>query len=139
MILSTNAAFAASNAAFLALTFANAVATSSGEESALLMIPSAAVTAASASRFAASYASFVDVVFPSVTFATPANAFNSSLAAARSPVFALSFSNAFAFANSTFNASTFAIASAASAFVALFCPAFVTKSAALAFASVNCV
>ena len=58
---------------------------------------------------------------------------------ARSPVFALSFSNAFAFANSTFNSSTFAIASAASAFVALFCPAFVTKSAALAFASVNCV
>ena len=99
------------------------------------MIFSAAATAASAACFAASYASVVDVVFPSVTFASPANAFNSSLAAARSPVFALSFSNAFAFANSTFNSSTFAIAAAASAFVALFCPAFVTKSAALAFAS----
>ena len=136
--MSTNAALAFSNSAFLALTFANAVATSSGEESALLMIPSASVTAASASRFAASYASVVDVVFPSVTFATPANAFNSSLAASRSPVFALSFSNAFAFANSTFNASTFAITSAASDFVALFSPAFVTNAAALAFASVNC-
>ena len=136
--MSSKAALAFSNSAFLAFTFVNAVATSSGEESALLMIPSAAVTAASASRFAASYASVVDVVFPSVTFATPANAFNSSLAAARSLVFALSFSNAVAFANSTFNASTFAIASAASVFVALFCSAFVTNSAAFAFASVNC-
>ena len=136
--LSTNAALAFSNSAFLALTFVSASATCSGVESALLMIPSAAVTAASASRFAASYASVVDVVFPSVTFSAFANAFNSSLAVARSPVFALSFSNAVASANFAFNASTFAIASAASAFFALSCPAFVTKSAALAFASVNC-
>ena len=136
--LSTNAALAASNAAFLAFTFVNAVATSSGVESALLMIPSAAVTAASAACFAALYASVVDVVFPSVTFATPANAFNSSLAVTKSPVFALSFSNAVASTNFAFNASTFTIAAAASAFVALFCPAFVTKSAAVVFASVNC-
>ena len=137
--LSTNAALAFSNSAFLAFTFVNASATCSGVESALLMIPSAAVTAASAACFAALYASVVDVVFPSVTFATPANAFNSSLAVAKSPVFALSFSNAVASTNFAFNASTFAIAAAASTFVALFCPAFVTKSAALAFASVNCV
>ena len=137
--MSTNAALAFSNSAFLAFTFVNASATCSGVESALLMIPSAAVTAASAACFAASYASVVDVVFPSVTFATPANAFNSSLAVAKSPVFALSFSNAVASTNFAFNASTFAIAAAASAFVALFCPAFVTKSAAVVFASVNCV
>ena len=135
--MSTNAALAASNAAFLAFTSVNAFATCSGVESALLMIFSAAATAASASRFAASYASVVDVVFPSVTFASPANAFNASLAVAKSPVFALSFSNAFAFANSTFNSSTFAIAAAASAFVALFCSAFVTKSAAVVFACVK--
>ena len=60
--MSTNAALAFSNSAFLAFTFVSASATCSGVESALLMIPSAAVTAASASRFAASYASFVDVV-----------------------------------------------------------------------------
>ena len=136
--MSTNAALAFSNSAFLALTFVNASATCSGVESALLMIPSAAVTAASAACFAASYASFVDVVFPSVTFATPANAFNSSLAVVKSPVFALSFSNAVASTNFAFNASTFVIAAAASALVALFCPAFVTKSAAVVFASVNC-
>ena len=137
--MSTNATLAFSNSAFLAFTSVNAFATCSGVESALLMISSAAATAASAACFAASYASVVDVVFPSVTFASPANAFNASLAVAKSLVFALSFSNAFAFANSTFNSSTFSIAAAASAFVALFCPAFVTKSAALAFASVNCV
>ena len=136
--MSTNAAFAFSNSAFLAFTFVNASATCSGVESALLMIPSASVTAASASRFAASYASFVDVVFPSVTFSTFANAFNASLAVAKSLVFALSFSNAVASANFAFNTSTFAIASDASTFFALFCPAFVTKSDAVAFASVNC-
>ena len=135
--MSTNAAFAFSNSAFLAFTFVSASATCSGVESALLITSSAAVTAASASRFAASYASFVDVVFPSVTFSTFANSFNASLAVARSPVFDLSFSNAVAFANFAFNASTFAIASAASAFFALSCPAFVTKSAAVVFACVK--
>ena len=128
-----------SNSAFLAFTSVNASATSSGVAFRFAINSSALATAASAACFAAAYAVAVEVVFPSVTFSSPANAFNSSLAAARSPVFALSFSNAFAFANSTFNASTFAIAAAASALVALFCPAFVTKSAALAFASVNCV
>ena len=136
--MSTNAALAFSNSAFLAFTFVSASATCSGVESALLMIPSASVTAASASCFAVAYAVAVEVVFPSVTFSAFANSFNASLAVAKSLVFALSFSNAVASANFAFNASTFAIASAASTFFALFCPAFVTKSDAVAFASVNC-
>ena len=135
--MSTNAAFAFSNSAFLAFTSVNASATSSGVAFGFAINPSAFATAASASRFAASYASFVDVVFPSVTFSTPANSFNASLAVAKSLVFALSFSNAVAFANFAFNASTFAIASAASTFFALFCPAFVTKSDAVVFACVK--
>ena len=137
VILSTNAALAASNSAFLAFTSVNASATCSGVESALLMIPSAFATAASAACFASAYAVAVDVVFPSVTFSAFANSFNASLAAAKSLVFALSFSNAFAFANSTFNASTFAIAAAASAFFALFCAAFATRSVAVAVACVK--
>ena len=136
--MSNNAALAFSNSAFLAFTSVNASATCSGVESALLMIPSAFATAASATSFASAYPVAVDVVFPSVTFSAFANSFNASLAAAKSLVFALSFSNAFAFANSTFNASTFAITSAASTFFALFCSAFVTNAAALAFASDNC-
>ena len=50
--LATNAALAASNAAFLALTFANASATAVAVTFSSLITASAAVTAASAAAFA---------------------------------------------------------------------------------------
>ena len=128
-----------SNSSFLAFTSVNASATSSGVTLGFAINPSAFATAASAACLAAVYAAAVEVVLPSVAFSTFANSFNASLAVAKSLVFALSFSSALAFANSTFNLSTFAIADVASACVALFCSAFLTKSAAVAFASVKSV
>ena len=53
VILSTNAAFAASNAAFFSFTFANASATSFGVALSLAIIASASLTASSAAVFAA--------------------------------------------------------------------------------------
>ena len=66
--LATNAVLAASNAAFLTLISANAFATSSVVEFISPITASAAVTAASAAVFAASYLSDVSFVFPVVTF-----------------------------------------------------------------------
>ena len=66
--MSTSAALAASNAAFLAFTSANAFATSSVVEFISPITASAAVTAVSAAVFAASYLSDVAFVFPVVTF-----------------------------------------------------------------------
>ena len=66
--LSTNAALAFSNSAFLTLISANAFATSSVVEFISPITVSAAVTAASAAVLAASYLSDVSFVFPVVTF-----------------------------------------------------------------------
>ena len=135
--LSTNAALAASNAAFLTLISANAFATSSVVEFISLITPSAAVTAASAAVLAALYLSAVACVFPAVTFVSWVNVFKSSLAFSNSAVFPLSFNKVAAFSNSALILSTSIWASVASTL-----PAFTVLSntaLAWAFAAVNAV
>ena len=104
--LSTNAALAASNAAFFAFTSANAFATSSVVEFISEITASAAVTACSAAVLAASYLSDVPFVLPSVTFGTSAAVFSSFLAFSNSSVFPLSFNKAAALSNSALILST---------------------------------
>ena len=104
--LSTSAALAASNAAFLTLISANAFATSSVVEFISLITASAAVTASSAAVLAASYLSAVACVFPAVTFVSWVNVFKSFLAFSNSVVFPFSFNKAAALSNSALILST---------------------------------
>ena len=104
--MSTNAALAASNAAFLAFTSANAFATALSVTFSSLITASASATALAAAVFASLYASTVAFVLPSVGTTSFAFVSKSALAADNSAVSALAFNNAAALSNSALILST---------------------------------
>ena len=129
---------AASNAAFLAFTSANAFATALSVTFSSLITASASVTALAAAVFASLYASTVAFVLPSVGTTSFAFVSKSALAADNSAVSALATNFALAASSLAFKASIFDCTSAASACV-LFSGSAKIASASLLAAAISSV